>query len=300
MRIESDGTITCITGLTEQGQGAYSVIAQIVADTLSVDIREVDVLMGDTAATPFGGGTWASRGTSIAGEAALLAARDMRSKLLEAVGKLKEIAPNTLDIRDGCVVTEDTGEAVMTLQELGQYVHFRTMEFPPGFDPELIVSRHYSQRDHLLLYANCALCLTLDVDINTGEVKLHKVWVVEDCGRIINPKLVDEQIRGGVVQGIGSALYEQIIYDEDAQLRNGTFADYLVPMAGEMPDIEIAHIETYTTVTELGAKGCGEAGIIAICPAIMNGINDALEPLGVCVSSQPFTPEKILRALGTI
>ena len=300
LRLEPDGTITCMTGLTEQGQGAYSVVVQIVADTLSVNLNEVDVLMGDTAATPFGGGTWASRGTSIAGEAALLAAREMRLRILVAVGKLKDLSPEGLTIQDGVVVDAQSKQPIMSLADLGQHTHFRTMDFPPDFDPELVVTRHYSQREHMLLYANCAMCLTLDVDINTGNVKLHKVWVVEDCGRVINPLLVDEQIRGGVVQGIGSALYEQCTYDEDAQLRNGTFADYLVPMAGEMPDIEIRHIETVTIVTELGAKGCGEAGIITVCPAIMNGINDALEPLNAVLSSQPFTPEKILRAIGKI
>ena len=300
LRLEADGSISCTTGLTEQGQGAYSVVNQIVADTIGVNMSEIDITMGDTATTPFGGGTWASRGTAIAGEASLQAATAMRSKLLEAAGQLRDVSAEQLTIRNGDIVELETNSTLLTLKELGEATHFKTMEFPKGFDPELIVTQHYSQRDHMMLYTNCAMCLTLDVDVHTGAVHLHKIWVVEDCGKVINPLLVDEQIRGGVVQGIGSALYEQCIYDEDAQLRNGTFADYLVPMAGEMPDIEIAHLETPTKVTELGAKGCGEAGIISICGAIMNGINDALEPFEVSVTSQPFTPEKILRALGKI
>jgi carbon-monoxide dehydrogenase large subunit len=301
LRLESDGSITCISSLTEQGQGAYAIINQIVADTIGVKMDEVDILMGDTMATPFGGGTWASRGTSIAGEAALLSAKAMKVKILEAVSQLADAPPEQLYIKNGKVIEIETEKVVLTLEELGRITHYRTMEFPQGFDPELVVTNHYSQRDHMMLYANCAMCLTLDVDINTGMVKLDQIWVIEDCGKIINPMLVDEQIRGGVVQGIGSALFEECIYDEDAQLRNGTLADYLVPMAGEMPDIKIAHVETPTLVTELGAKGCGEAGIISICAAIMNGINDALEPLGdVSVTSQPFTPEKILKAIGKI
>ena len=162
------------------------------------------------------------------------------------------------------------------------------------------MTRHYSQRQQLMIYANCALGVSLDVDVNTGLVTLNKIWTVDDCGRIINEKLVVEQMRGSIVQGIGSSLYEECIYDETGQLLNGNMFEYLVPMAGEMPDIEVGHIETPTKATQLGAKGCGEAGIIAVCGAIMNGINDALEPFGAEVTSQPFTPEKILKALGKI
>lgn len=300
LRLEADGSFSCTTGLTEQGQGAYAVVNQIVAHTIGVAMQEIDIVMGDTATTPFGGGTWASRGTAIAGEAAYRAAVEMREKILEAAAQLRDVSAEQLSIEDGRIIEAETRETLFTLQELGELTHFRTMEFPKDFDPELVVTRHYSQREHLMLYTNCAMCLTLDVDVNTGAVALKKIWVVEDCGKVINPMLVEEQIRGGVVQGIGSALYEQCIYDEDAQLRNGTFADYLVPMAGEMPDIEIEHLETPTLVTELGAKGCGEAGIIAVCAAVMNAINDALEPFDATVTSQPFTPEKILRALGKI
>lgn len=300
LRLEADGSITCVTGLTEQGQGAYSVINQIVADTLNVDMDEVEIVMGDTAATPFGGGTWASRGTSTAGEATYQAATAMRAKLLDAAGTLHDVSPKQLTIENGNIVKQETNETLMTLKELGEFTHFKTSEFPDGFDPELIVTQHYSQRASRFLYTNCSMCVSLDVDVNTGAVQINKIWVVEDCGKVINPQLVDEQIRGGVVQGIGSSLYEQSIYDDEAQLRNGTLADYLVPMAGEMPDIEVAHLETPTGLTELGAKGCGEAGIIAVCGAIMNGINDALEPFSTSVTSQPFTPEKILKALGKI
>lgn len=300
LRLESDGTITCLTSLTEQGQGAYSVINQIVADAIGMRMENINVIMGDTVTTPFGGGTWASRGTAIAGEAALEAAMTMQERILDAVGMLKEVSSDQLQLQDGEIVELDTKQTLMTLEELGQLTHFRTAEFPEGFDPALIVTEHYSQRKHMMLYANCSMCVSLDVDINTGTVKLHKIWVVEDCGKVINPLLVDEQIRGGVVQGIGSSLYEECIYDEEGQLRNCTLADYLVPMAGEMPDIEVAHVETPTAVSKLGAKGCGEAGLIAVNAAIMSGINDALEPLNASVTAQPFTPEKILRAIGAI
>src|SRR4249919_3633454 len=141
----------------------------------------------------------------------------------------------------------------------------------------------------------------LEVDIDTGFVKLLKHWCVEDCGTIINPQLVDEQIRGGVVQGIGAALFEHCLYDERGQLLNGNMADYLVPMAAEMPDIECGHVVSPTADSELGAKGAGEAGTAGAPGSIMNAVNDALRPLGAePLTDMPFTPDKILRALGKV
>ena len=140
----------------------------------------------------------------------------------------------------------------------------------------------------------------VEVDTQTGFVKLLKHWAVEDCGRIINPMLVDEQMRGAIVQGIGGVLFEECLYDDNALMRNGSMADYLVPMASEMPDIEIGHVQTPTKTSALGAKGAGEAGTAGAPAAVMNAINDALRPFNARVASQPITPEKILRALGTL
>ena len=300
LRLEADGSVTCATGLTDQGQGGQTIIAQIVAATLGVGMDAIDVVMGDTAATPFGGGTWASRGTAIAGEAALRSAKAFREKILQVASVMSEAPTDALDIVDGNIVALESREILLTLAEIGRTVHFTTHRLPAGLEPELVVTRHYSQREQFMVYANCSLGVALDVDVNTGLVRLRKVWAVDDCGTVINEKLVAEQMRGGVVQGIGSALYEECLYDDSGQLLNGSLIDYLVPMAAEMPDLDFAHIETPSQATELGAKGCGEAGIIGICGAIMNAINDALEPFDVNVSSQPFTPEKILRALGKL
>ncbi len=300
VRLEADGSIACATGLTDQGQGGKTVIAQIIAATLDVELDRVQVIMGDTATTPFGGGTWASRGTAIAGEAALRAAETLRDRIIEVVSRLHNHPADRLAMANGDVVVSAGTDRVMSLAEVGRIVHFNTHELPEDLEPELIVTRHYSQREQLLIYANCSLGVSLEVDVDTGLVHLHKVWGVDDCGRVINAKLVAEQMRGGVVQGIGSTLYEECLYDDQGQLLNGTLVDYLVPMAGEMPDIEFAHIETPTKATSLGAKGCGEAGTIGISAAIMNAINDALEPFGVEVNAQPFTPEKILLALGKL
>ena len=300
LRLEAGGNISCATGLTDQGQGGEAVVTSIISDVLSIARDEINVVMGDTATTPFGGGTWASRSTAIAGEACLLAATEMREKILETAAAIHEQPADILAIRAGEIFNLETNEKVSSLADIGNTVHFNTHTLPAEFEPELIITRHYSQREQLMVYANCALGVSLEVDVNTGLVTLNKIWTVDDCGRIINEKLVAEQMRGSIVQGIGSSLYEECIYDENGQLLNGNMFEYLVPMAGEMPDIECGHIETPTKATQLGAKGCGEAGIIAVCGAIMNGINDALEPFGAEISSQPFTPEKILRSLGKI
>ena len=178
--------------------------------------------------------------------------------------------------------------------------YFRPDTLPAGFTPELMVTRHYAQRDYPFIFTNGVQASYVEVDIDTGFVKLLKHWAVEDCGRVINPMLVDEQMRGAIVQGIGGALFEECLYDSSGQMLNGSMADYLVPMAGEMPDIVVAHVQTPTLSSQLGAKGAGEAGTAGAPAAVMNAINDALRPHGAAVFSQPFTPEKILLALGRV
>ena len=163
-----------------------------------------------------------------------------------------------------------------------------------------MVTRHFAQRDYPFIFTNGVQASYVEVDTDTGFVKLLKHWAVEDCGRVINPKLVDEQIRGAIVQGIGGALLEECLYDDEGLMRNASMADYLVPMCAEMPDIEVAHVQTPTRSSQLGAKGAGEAGTAGAPAAVMNAINDALAPLDAQVWSQPITPEKVLRALGRV
>ena len=163
-----------------------------------------------------------------------------------------------------------------------------------------MVTRHYAQRDYPFIFTNGVQASYVEVDIDTGFVKLLKHWAVEDCGRVLNPMLVDEQMRGAIVQGIGGALFEECLYDDAGLMQNGSMADYLVPMAGEMPDIVVGHVQTPTASSKLGAKGAGEAGTAGAPAAVMNAINDALMPMGVAVFSQPCTPQKILVALGKV
>jgi carbon-monoxide dehydrogenase large subunit len=297
IRLDPTGMITVLCSVTEQGQGAEGVFAQIAASAVGVTIDKVRVVTGDTGVTPYGGGTWASRGAGIGGEAVLQAGRALRSNILDVAAAILNLDKAELDIVGNEVVNKLTLESKLPLVELGRVAYFRPDTLPPKFQSELTVTRHYTPREYGFTFTNGIQASYVEVDPDTGFVKLLKHWCVEDCGTVINPMLVDEQIRGGVVQGIGAALFEECLYDAEGQLLNGNMADYLVPMAAEMPDIVCAHVETPTEQSELGAKGAGEAGTAGAPGAVMNAINDALAPFGVRVTSQPFTPEKILVAL---
>jgi aerobic carbon-monoxide dehydrogenase large subunit len=300
VRIDTDGSVVAATGVTEQGQGTEAIIRQIVAEGLGVPIEQVRVVTGDTLTTPYGGGTWACRGTGIGGEAALQSALATKEAALKVAGAMLQAQPATLDLVNGEIVERASGQSRMPLSELARIVYFRGDTLPPDLPRELMQTRHFITKEYPFAFTNGIQASYLEVDVETGLVKLLKHWCVEDCGRVINPLLVDEQVRGGIVQGIGAALYEQCPYSSDGQLLIGSMADYLVPMAAEMPDIEVGHVETPTRESLLGAKGAGEAGTAGAPAAIMNAINDALRPFGAKVLTQPFTPERILAALGKV
>jgi CO/xanthine dehydrogenase Mo-binding subunit len=301
VKLDAQGAIIVHTGVTEQGQGAEAVVAQCVASSFGVPIEKVRVVTGDTDNTPYGGGTWASRAAGIGGEAAWQAGKALRANVVAVAAAMLQAKPEDLDIRNGVVVDKDKGTERLPLDELARVAYFRPDTLPPGFQAELMATRHYVPRAWPFAFTNGIQGSYLEVDVDTGFVKLLKHWCVEDCGTIINPQLVDEQIRGGVVQGIGGALFEHCLYDERGQLLNGNMADYLVPMAAEMPDIECGHVVSPTADSELGAKGAGEAGTAGAPGSVMNAINDALRPLGAQpLTDMPFTPDKILRALGKI
>lgn len=300
IRLDPTGSITCTTGVTEQGQGTETIIAQVAASAVGVDIEKVRVITGDTDIVPYGGGTWASRGAGIGGEAALQAGKELRKNILKVAGAILQTKPETLDIEDGVIVDVGTTNERMPLSELGRIAYFRGDTLPDDVQPELVATKHFVSKGYPFAFTNAAHACHIEVDTDTGMVKLLKYWVVEDCGTVINPQLVAEQTRGGVVQGIGPALFEECLYTDEGQLINGSMADYLLPMAAEMPDIVVGHVCTPTETSELGAKGVGEAGTAGAPAAIMNAINDALSPMDTRVAHMPFTPEKILRALGKI
>ena len=298
VRLDSTGALFVHSGVTEQGQGTESVLAQCVATSFGVPIERVRVVTGDTDNTPYGGGTWASRAAGIGGEAAWQAGKALRGNVLAAAASILQADPKALDIRAGIVVDVDTGRERLPLEEVARIVYFRPDTLPPGFQAEFGVTRHYVPRGWPFAFTNGVQGSSLEVDVETGEVKLLRHWCIEDCGTLINPQLVDEQIRGGIVQGIGGALYEHCVYDESGQLLNASMMDYLVPMAAEMPDIDVGHVVTPTADSELGAKGAGEAGTAGAPACVMNAINNALRPLGAApLVEMPITPERVLRAL---
>jgi carbon-monoxide dehydrogenase large subunit len=301
VKLDAQGALICQSGVTEQGQGAEAVIAQVAASSFGVPLERVRVITGDTDNTPYGGGTWASRAAGIGGEAAWQAGKALRANVLACAASILQAKPEHLDISNAVIIDRTTGAERLSLDELARIAYFRPDTLPPGFQAELMATRHYVPRDWPFAFTNGIQASYVEVDVESGFVTLLRHWCVEDCGTVINPQLVDEQIRGGIVQGIGAALFEQCVYDERGQLLNGNMADYLVPMAAEMPDIDIAHVVTPTADSELGAKGAGEAGTAGAPGAVMNAINDALRPLGAKpLTEMPFTPARILHALGKI
>jgi carbon-monoxide dehydrogenase large subunit len=298
VRLDATGAVIVQSSITEQGQGSGAIIAQVVATAMGVALDRVRVILGDTDNTPYGGGTWASRGAGIGGEAAWQAGRALRDNVLTLAGTILQAQPDTLDIQNGAIVDATDGRERMPLAELARIAYFRPDTLPQGFQSELMATRHYVPRLYPFAFTNGIQASYLEVDTDTGFIKLLRHWVVEDCGTIINPQLVDEQIRGGVVQGLGAALFEHCRYDSQGQMINANMADYLVPMAGEMPDIDVAHVISPTLDSALGAKGAGEAGTAGAASCVANAVNDALASFGVVISEIPMTPELVLRALG--
>jgi carbon-monoxide dehydrogenase large subunit len=300
VKLTPSGEVRCLISVTEQGQGTEAIISQIVAEHLGVERERVKVITGDTEVTPHGGATWACRGAGIGGETALQAASKLKQNVLAVAGAILQESPANLDVQSGWIVDAATAMQRIELSEIARIAYFRSDTLPPGTQAQLSVAHHFSPQGYPFAFTNGIQGCQIELDTETGFVKILKHWVVEDCGRIINPLLVDEQIRGGVVQGLGAAFFEECLYGESGQLTNGSLADYLVPMAVEMPDIEIGHVETPTLDTQLGAKGVGEAGTAAASAAALNAVNDAMAPFGASIAQIPMIPARILKALGRL
>jgi carbon-monoxide dehydrogenase large subunit len=297
LRVDPSGEIVCHASVTDQGQGTATGVQQIIADRLGVPLSAVTVYTGDTASVPGGGGAWASRGAAIGGEAAYKAAERLRANILSMAAELLQLPSSALKLEAGAIVEIASGQPRMSLRQLAEIAYYRPHELPPDCHIELALTHQYRRTRDNFLPTNGVQAAHVEIDPGTGFVKLLSHWVVEDCGRVINPLLVDEQIRGGVVQGIGHALYECCRYSSEGQLTSATMADYLVPMAVEMPDIRISHVETPYAGSQLGAKGAGEAGTCAAAAAVLNAVNDALADYGRTVTSLPIMPEELLEII---
>jgi len=294
IRLEPDGGIRVETGATDQGQGTLTGIRQIVATTLGVDIAVVDVVSADSAGAR-GGGAWASRGLSLAGEASLLSAEALRDNVLEIAGELFQADSDNLRLEDG--VIRGTGAEDMTLENLAKLAWFKPYDLPDGAIDKLAVSRSYTLEGRPHLVANGVMGCLVEVDPDTGAVQVLRHWIAEDCGTIINAALVDGQIMGGTAQGIGQVLGEDLHYDEAGQLLSGTFMDYAVPRADMIPPMEIHHIVTPQVGTKLGVKGVGEAGTVGGPASVWSAVNDAIAHTGGRVTASPITSERVYRAI---
>jgi carbon-monoxide dehydrogenase large subunit len=295
VRLEPSGAVTVLSGVTEQGQGTRTALAQIVADELGVSLDAITVLCGDTAMVPYGGGTWASRGMPIGGSATLLAARALRDKVRRVAGALLEAHEDDVELVEGRASVRGAPDRGLTLGQLARTVHFRSNELR-GLEPSLESTVHYTN-PQAWTFTNGAHLVVVDVDLETGAVRLVKYVAVDDCGRLVNPALVDGQVCGGIAQGVGGALMEHCVYDESGQLLTTTLMDYAVPVAGDLPSIEVHHLETPAPHVAGGFKGAGEGGTAGAPGAVLNAVNDALAPYGTMITHQPITAERVMRAI---
>ncbi|MBM4258458.1 MAG: xanthine dehydrogenase family protein [Deltaproteobacteria bacterium] len=292
VRMDVHGKVTVLVGTHSHGQSHETTFAQIVADELGVSIADVKIIEGDTTAIPYGWGTWGSRSAVTGGGATIIASRKIREKLLRAASRLSEIPSDDLQLADGMVRRKQDGATVVPIKDIAQRILFAQFA---GEEPGLEGTSHYEPPPST--HSNATHVATVEVDPETGQVKLLRYVVVEDCGTIINPMVVDGQIQGGVAQGIGTALYEQALYDENGQFLTGTLMDYLIPTAVDVPRVEIGHISSPSPYTPTGIKGMGEGGAIAPPAAIANAVCDALAPFNVRISEVPITLERVLQAI---
>ena len=253
------------------------------------------MISGDTAMVPYGGGTWASRGMPIGGSATLLAVRALRDRLRKVGAALLEAHEDDVEVTNGKVGVKGAADRALTLGALARAVHFRSNELH-GVEPSVEATVHYTN-PAAWTFTNGAHLAMVEIDVETGRVRLLEYVAVDDCGRIVNPALVDGQVRGGVAQGIGGALMEHCVYDDTGQLLTTTLMDDPVPTAADLSAIEVHHLETPAPGLAGGFKGAGEAGTVSAPAAILNAVNDALAPWGAMLTDQPLTPERVLTAL---
>ena len=293
IRINSTGAITAAFGVASHGQGLETTLAQIIADDLGAKFDTIHVIQGDSAQVPMSTGTYASRSAVLGGGAAKHASLLLREKIKRVASHLLEAAVGDIDVFDGQAWVAGTDRCV-TFRQIAKAVYSDMKTLPVEAREELEASYTYDPINGTT--AAATHLAMVEIDWATCFVKILKYVVAEDCGRIINPMIVDGQVHGGVAQGIGAALYEEIIYDAAGQLLTGTLVDYIIPSAVEVPVMDVVHVESKSAVAG-GFRGMGEGGTIGAPAAIANAITDALAPLGIDISSLPATPERIFRLI---
>ena len=307
VKIDPLGRVIAILGTTPQGQGHQTIVSQIVADELGVaprDVTVVDEMDTFTRVWSISSGTYSSRFGSVGTSAVALAARKLKAKLVEYAAHLMGVTPGEVEFRDGGVHRTSGKATPYSIKDLAGRAHWNTESLPEGMEPGLAatavfgfsVARAVDAEDRVNssnTYGFIAEVMAVEVDPDTAAIKIVKYVTVHDAGTIINPMIVEGQIYGGALHGLGGALYEELAYDDDGQLLTGTFMDYLVPTASEAPDIEIAHVVSPSPLTTLGSKGLGESSSMTVPAVIANAVSDALRPLGISITELPMTPTRL-------
>jgi len=293
LTVDPSGFVEARIGSSPHGQGLRTTLAQIIADEIGVTPDVIKVIHGDTDTSPYGWGTFASRSLVISGGATLIAAQKVRAKLIKIASHLLEAAPEDIVLADGAAKVAGTDRSI-TIAKMAREAYTQTHKFKGEIEPGMTETGTY---DPPGTFSNACHVAIVEVDIETGHTRIEKFLVAEDAGRIINPMIADGQVIGGIAQGIGNALLEEIIYDEGGGILTANLADYMPPTASEMPPIELHHIETPSVNSITKAKGLGEGGCIGAPAAVVNAINDALSPFGVQIDEIPATPQRIRAAL---
>lgn len=295
VRLDPNGTATVTIGLTAQGQGLATTMAQMAADTLGIKVEDVVVHTATSTSHAYGSGTVGSRGAVIAGGAVSRAAEVVREKVRAVAAHLMEAATDDIELLEGQASVIGVPDKSLSIAEVATSIYFDMSSWPDDFDPTLEATLAYDTARPM--FSNGGHAMIVEVDPDTGFIRFEKVFSVEDCGTVINPNIVEGQIRGGVVQGIGAAVFEELAYDESGQLLATTFLDYGLPTMDVSPPFEIHHIETPSHHSASGVKGMGESGLIAAPAAVLNAVNDALAPFGTVLRDLPLTPEKVYTAI---
>jgi aerobic carbon-monoxide dehydrogenase large subunit len=294
VRVDETGGVTASFGVASHGQGLETTLAQIVAEHLGARFDDVRVVQGDSSLVPGSTGTYASRSLVLAGGAGTLAAQAVREKLLSAASHLLEASAADLVAEDGKVTVAGTDRSI-TFRDVARAVYCGAPQLPPDARDDLAATKTYDPVFGTTTSATHIAAVVVDPE--TCQVRVNRFAVAEDCGRIVNPLIVDGQVHGGVAQGIGAALYEEIVYDEQGQINTASLVDYLMPSACEIPAMDVVHVESASPTTLGGFRGMGEGGTIGAPAAIANAVADALAPLGIEINELPVTPERLYRLI---
>ena len=305
VRVAPTGKVTVLTGITSPGTGNETMIGQVVADELGTSIGDISVIQGDTDKCPYGLGNFSDRSTIVGASSAMLAAKDIREKMLKVAASMLEASPEDLDIEESRFFVKGVPSKFLKFADVSQAIYRRPYDCAIDIEPGLEATRYFRTLNATHIpdeqgristypsYPNMAHLAFVEVDGETGEVKILKYAAVHDCGFVMNPMMVEGQLHGGIVQGIGGALYENLVYDDSGQLLTTTFMDYPIPTSMEVPRIEVANHETKSPFTPYGTKGVGESGPVGAPAVLISAVEDALSSLGVKITELPLTPNKV-------